>query len=306
MVSAAHEKLVADFVKRGVSTPEVFPVGDALVASRAAEAATPPPELPPGYTAEIGEVGGVAGRWVDGPGASSPGAASKACFVYLHGGGYSWMSSVSHQRVAAELVKTIGARGFVPDFRRSPDHPFPAPVEDSVAVYEGLLADGYDPGSILIAGDSAGGGLVISTLMAVRDKGLPLPAGGVSFSPWTDLTVSGGSATTADDPIVGAKALRSMAEVYLAGADPRNPLASPLYGDLKGLPPLHIQVGGRESLLDDARRFEVAAREAGVSVEYIEHPGVIHMWIVFGPDLPESQEAFRLAGAFAERTIGSA
>jgi acetyl esterase/lipase len=135
-------------------------------------------------------------------------------------------------------------------------------------------------------------------LVALRDQGIELPAAAVCFSPWTDLAVRGPSADSADDPVVSGDALRMMARAYLGGSDPTSALASPLYADLTGLPPLQIQVGSRESLLDDARRLAARGRQDGVDVTYIEHPGVIHMWIVFGPEIPESEAAFSLLGAF--------
>jgi acetyl esterase/lipase len=184
------------------------------------------------------------------------------------------------------------------DYRRAPEHPYPAPVEDLLEVYGALLDGGETSERVAFAGDSAGGGLVIAGLVAVRDTGLPLPAAGVSVSPWTDLAVTGASADTADDPIVSGPALRMMADLYLAGADPRSPTASPLYANLHGLPPLLVQVGTRESLLDDARRVVVRAQEHGVDVTLHEFEDVVHMWVVIGPDIPESQEAFAEAGAF--------
>ncbi len=142
---------------------------------------------------------------------------------------------------------------------------------------------------------------MLGALVELRDRGLPLPAAAVSVSPWTDLAVQGDSADTVDDPVVSGAALRSMASVYLAGADATSPTASPLYADLTGLPPLQIQVGTRESLLDDSRRFVDRARVAGIDVDYIEHPGVVHMWLVFDPELPESRRAYDLMGRFVTR-----
>jgi acetyl esterase/lipase len=165
-------------------------------------------------------------------------------------------------------------------------------------VYRAVLAGGESPGRIAFAGDSAGGGLVLAGLVALRDAGDALPAAGVSISPWTDLAVTGPSADTVDDPIVSGAGLRMMAKIYLDGADPQSPTASPLYADLAGLPPVLVQVGTREALLDDARRVVVRARDAGVDVTLHEFDGVVHMWVVMGPDLPESLEAFAEAGAF--------
>ena len=139
---------------------------------------------------------------------------------------------------------------------------------------------------------------MLAALVALRDQGLELPAAAVCFSPWTDLAVRGASADSADDPVVSGDALRMMAGAYLGGCDPASGLASPLYADLSGLPPLQIQVGSRESLLDDARRLAERAGKAGVDVTYVEHPDVIHMWIVFAPTIPESEAAFSLLASF--------
>jgi monoterpene epsilon-lactone hydrolase len=154
---------------------------------------------------------------------------------------------------------------------------------------------------IVIAGDSAGGGLALACMLAARRNGLPVPAAGILFSPWTDLAVEGSSAELADDPVVDGAGLRVMAGAYLNGADARDPLASPLYAsddELAALPPLLIQVGTRESLLDDSRRFVIRAKASGADVEYVEYPGVVHMWMVMAPELPESVEAFDAAAEF--------
>ena len=184
------------------------------------------------------------------------------------------------------------------DYRLAPEHPYPGPVEDLVAVYRALLGSGERGEEIAFAGDSAGGGLVLAALVALRDADIALPAAAVSISPWTDLAVTGTSADTADDPIVSGTALRMMSKLYLAGADPRSPTASPLYADVHGLPPLLVQVGTRESLLDDARRVVQRLRAAGVDVTLHEFEDVVHMWVVFGPDIPESRAAFAEAGSF--------
>ena len=223
--------------------------------------------------------------------------------VYFHGGGYLWMTPRTHLPVLVAISRVTGARCLGVDYRRAPEHPFPAAVEDAVTAYRWLLAQGDCPQTIAFVGDSAGGGLVLAALVALRDRGVELPAAAVCFSPWTDLAVRGASADSADDPVVSGDALRMMAGAYLGGCDPASGLASPLYADLTGLPPLQIQVGSRESLLDDARRLADRGRQAGVDVTFIEHPGVIHMWIVFGPEIPESEAAFSLLGAFLARHL---
>jgi monoterpene epsilon-lactone hydrolase len=261
-------------------------------AMRSAEAAAPLPTIV-GSTVTVVDAGGVGGVLV-----TPEGVDSNRTVLYLHGGGYLFLTTQSHVAVMAALAAESGAACLGIDYRRAPEDRFPAPVEDAVTAYRWLLDSGHRPDAIALAGDSAGGGLVLSLLIALRDQGLSLPAAAVCFSPWTDLSVTGPSADSAPDPVVGGTALRMMAAAYLDGVNSSDPLASPLYADLHGLPPLQIQVGGREALLDDARRFAERALEAGVAVTYLEHPGVIHMWIVFGPDVPESKEAFTKAGSF--------
>jgi len=290
--STAHEELVAQIIATGQRTPETAPTPEVMAAARASEQQTNPP-APDDLRVEDATVGGVPCIVVS-PSTGEP----RGTIVFVHGGGYIWMTARTHLPVAAGLVRASGCRCVSVDYRRAPEHPYPAPVDDLVAVYRSLLDDGVPADSITFAGDSAGGGLVVSGLVALRDAATALPAAAVSVSPWTDLTVTGASADTADDPIVSGAALRMMASTYLDGADPTSPTASPLYADLTGLPPLLVQVGTREALLDDARRLVERADRDGVDVTLHEFIDVVHMWVVFGPDLPESLEAYREAGAF--------
>jgi epsilon-lactone hydrolase len=290
--STAHEELVAQIIATGQRTPETAPTPEVMAAARASEGQADPP-TPDDMRVEDATVGGVPCIVVS-PSTGEP----RGTIVFVHGGGYLWMTARTHLPVAAGLVRASGCRCVSVDYRRAPEHPYPAPVDDLVAVYRSLLDDGVPADAIAFAGDSAGGGLVVAGLVALRDAATALPAAAVSVSPWTDLTVTGASADTADDPIVSGAALRMMASMYLDGADPTSPTASPLYADLTGLPPLLVQVGTREALLDDARRLVVRAGRAGVDVTLHEFTDVVHMWVVFGPDLPESLEAYREAGAF--------
>ena len=295
MPSEAHEAMVAQIVANGMRTPEQAPLPEEFEAARAAEGGAAPPEPTDVQIADI-EVGGVPclSVWpLEGD--------ADITIVYLHGGGYLWMTPRTHLGVVRGLVRASAARCLSVDYRRAPEHPYPAAVDDVVAVYSALLAGGTSPTTIAFAGDSAGGGLVLGALVALRDAGARLPAAAVCISPWTDLAVTAVSADTADDPIVSGRALRMMAGVYLAGADPTSPTASPLYADLRGLPPLLVEVGTRESLLDDARRVVERARAAGVDATILEFADVVHMWVVFGPELPESVEAFQAAAAFVAR-----
>jgi acetyl esterase/lipase len=289
MPSAAHEAFVASLPPGG-ATPDT---SEAMTALLAAEPNIPPPPAPAGFTVEKVSAGGVPSLLV-----AQAGAAAKRTVIYLHGGGYIYIPVERYVPVMAEVARAAGARCLGLDYRRAPVHPYPAPVEDTLAAYRWLLQDGVRPQDVALVGDSAGGGLVLAALLAIRDRGLPLPAAGASISPWTDLEVVGESADTADDPVCTGSALRFMARTYLAGQDARAPYASPLYGDLAGLPPLQIQVGTRESLLDDSRRFAARARSAGVTVDYLEHEDVAHMWVFYDQAMPEAQAAFTAIGDF--------
>src|SRR5215475_2092435 len=224
------------------------------------------------------DAGGVKSEWVCAPNAD-PGRA----ILYLHGGGYVIGSIATHRALAARLSRASKAKVLVIDYRLAPEHPHPAAVDDSVAAYRWMLTQGLKPARIAVAGDSAGGGLTVATLVAVRDAKLQLPAAGACLSPWVDLEGTGGSMKTkADvDPIVQKAGIEQMAAAYLGGKDPRTPLAAPLYADLAGLPPLLIQVGTAETLLDDASRLAERARKAGVAVTYEPWEGMIHVWHLF-------------------------
>lgn len=210
--------------------------------------------------------------------------------LWLHGGGYVIGSLASVRAMAAQLAKATGTRVVTLDYRLAPEHPFPAAVDDAVAAYRWLLSEGVEPTHIAIGGDSAGGGLALATLVSLRDQGVALPAAAVCLSPWTDLTLSGGSLrTNADsDPQVSQTGLTEMAGHYLAGHDARSPLASPLLADLSGLPPLLIHVGSVEGLLDDSLRLADNARKAGVDVTLECWDDMIHVWHAFAPGLPEA------------------
>jgi acetyl esterase/lipase len=237
----------------------------------------------------------------------APGASPQTVVLYLHGGGYAICSPRTHRRLAYDISAASGATCVVPDYRLAPEHPFPAAVEDAVAVYGQLIDDGISPSRIVVAGDSAGGGLTVATLLRLRDQGQPLPAAGVCLSPWTDMQATGESMTSkADvDPMVRRDGLEQMAAWYLNGADPRDPLASPIHADLSGLPPLLVQVGGDETLLDDASRLAERARAHGVEVAYEEWERMFHVWHLFAHMLSEGRDAISRIGDFvATRTAG--
>ena len=229
-----------------------------------------------------------------------PGARADAAVLYLHGGGYVIGSPRSHRHLVAAIARAAGTSALLPDYRLAPEHPFPAALEDAVAAYRWLLERGIAPEHIVVAGDSAGGGLAVATLLALRDRELPRPAAGVCISPWVDLTCSGGSYATraAADPIVKREGIDAMATAYLGGEDARTPLASPLFADLRGLPPLLIHVGDDEVLLDDSVKLAERARKAGVDATLEVWPKMVHVWHWFFPMLDEGHAAIDRIGEF--------
>lgn len=238
---------------------------------------------------------GVPAEW-----SATPGAARDRVVMYVHGGGYVIGSTASHRHLVSELGRAAGTRALSLDYRLAPEHPFPAAVDDAVSGYRFLLGQGIKPGNIAIAGDSAGGGLTVAALVAIRDAGLEQPACGFCISPWTDLEALGNSMTTnaAVDPMVQKPGLLGMSAAYLNGADPRSPLAAPLYADLRGIAPLLIQVGAAETLLDDATRLASVAGAADVEVTLQVWPEMIHVWHFFHPMLGAGRRALASAGEF--------
>ena len=232
-------------------------------------------------------------------------ARTDAVVLYLHGGGYAIGSPRSHRHLAAAIARAAGTRGLLLDYRLAPEHPFPAALEDAVAAYEWLLARGIAPGRVVLGGDSAGGGLTVATLLALRDRGLPRPAGGVCISPWVDLTCSGASYATraAADPIVTRDGVEAMAQAYVGSGDRKAALVSPLYADLRNLPPLLIHVGSDEVLLDDAIGLGARARAAGVDATVEEWPEMVHVWHWFFPILDEADKAIAGVGDFVRGRI---
>jgi acetyl esterase/lipase/acyl-coenzyme A synthetase/AMP-(fatty) acid ligase/acyl carrier protein len=219
--------------------------------------------------------------------------------AFFHGGGYSLGSTRSHRHLAVAIGRAAGAAVLSVDYRLAPEHAFPAAIDDTTAAVRWLF--GRTDAPILLAGDSAGGGLVVATMIALRDLELPLPRAGICLSPWVDLTCTADAyeRLAERDPLLTPGELRRMASAYLQGADPRHPLASPALADLSGLPPLLIQVGSDELLLDDARRLARVGRAAGVEVVLEEWPDMIHAWPWYFPVLDEGRRAIARAGAFA-------
>jgi epsilon-lactone hydrolase len=239
--------------------------------------------------------GGVPAEWI-----AAPGAVQDRVILYLHGGGYVIGSINTHRAMIARIARASNARALALDYRLAPEHPFPAAVDDATAAYKWLLAEGYRPAKIVIAGDSAGGGLTLAALVALRDSGLPLPAGAVPISPWTDLEGTGESVRTraAKDPMVGQANLAESAKQYYGAHNPKDPLVSPLHANFRGLPPMLIHVGDAEILLDDSTRVAERAKAAGVDVELEVWDDMIHVWHVFAKLLPEGQQAIDKIGKF--------
>jgi epsilon-lactone hydrolase len=253
-------------------------------------------KVPADVRCEPIEAGGVKAEWI-----TPPGADANRVIVYLHGGGYVFGSINTHRAMVARIARAAKARGLALDYRLAPEHRFPAALEDATAAYRWLLAQGYKPNKIVITGDSAGGGLALATLVALRDRNMPLPAAAACISPWTDMEGTGGSMTTrakADPLITDKQALLDMARHYVGGGNPRHPLASPIYADMRGLPPLLIHVGDAEVLLDDSVRAAERAKAAGVSVTLEVWPEMIHVWHSFASILPEGQQAIDKIGEF--------
>jgi epsilon-lactone hydrolase len=259
----------------------------------------------PDLKIEAANAGGVPGLWID-----APGVPQDRVMLYIHGGGYISGSANGYRSLIGELGRATKARALAIDYRLAPEHPFPAAVDDAVVAYRSLLDRGASARSIVFAGDSAGGGLVVTTMMAVRDSGLPLPAAGVSISPWLDLECSGASmkSKAASDLALNRDALLHAGRSYrsaTAGGGRGGQLA-PLNANLSGLAPLLIQVGSAEILLDDATRLAERVGAADVSTRLEIWPNMPHVWHLFGFMLSEGRDAIRSAGAFLETHIDGA
>lgn len=227
-------------------------------------------------------------------------ASDGRAILYLHGGGYAIGSLSSHRSLVEQIAVAAGCPALMIDYRLAPESRFPAAVEDAIAAYEWLLSQGVEAQNIIIAGDSAGGGLSVAAMLSLRDSGRPLPAAAVLLSPWVDIELSGGSVKgkAAEDPMLEAKGLSKWGRLYAGDSDPRDPLMSPIHARLDGLPPMMIQVGSCEILLDDSRRLALRAAEAGVTVELDIWDGMFHVWQAFSPFVPESKAAIQKIGAF--------
>ena len=225
--------------------------------------------------------------------------------LYFHGGGYVMGSARAHRAIVAKFVKGSGINALTFDYRLAPEHPFPAALNDSVKIYSWLLSRKISPRNIVFVGDSAGGGLCLATLLSVRDRNMPLPAAAAALSPWTDLNCTGISYNR-KDPLAPEGSWQVFGKYYAGDNDRSLPLISPLYGDLKGLPPLFISVGENEKMLDDSTRFAEKARNSGVEVALHVGEGMVHCYPALSPLFPEAKHAMKNICNFINANIGKA
>ncbi len=246
------------------------------------------------------DAGGVSAEWV-----TPPNVKADRVLMYVHGGGYIMCSARFHRGLVARLARAAGVKALNVDYRLAPEHPYPAAVNDATAAYRWLISQGVKPDHIVMAGDSAGGGLTLATLVNLRNSGIPLPSAAICISPWVDLAMTGHTMSTKSkaDPYVQKEQCQFMARNYLRDTDPRTPLASPLYADLRGLPPLLIHVGSAETLLSDATRIAERAGAADVNVTLEIWKDMVHGWHIFAPILPEGQKAIDRVGEFIKGHI---
>lgn len=257
--------------------------------------------MPADVVVEPVDANGVEAEWT-----ATPAADPERVIMFLHGGGYVSGSIKSHRHMVAQAGREAGTRTLALGYRLAPEHPFPAALEDALTGYGFLLSQGFLPQNIVIAGESAGGGLAIATLVSLREEGTALPACAWCSSPWTDLEMSGATMQTkaAVDPLIQGPYLHELAAAYLQGRDPRMPMVSPIHADLRGLPPLLIQVGSDETLLDDAIRLAGVAAAADVRTTLQVWPHMIHAWHLFYAQLADGRRSLAEMGAFVRATLG--
>ena len=249
--------------------------------------------MPSGVTMERVELEGLGAYWL-----TPAEVRGSTVILFLHGGGYVLNSAHSHRKLAAHLAISAGSRVLSLDYRLAPEHPHPAAINDALTAYRWLIGKGHDSSSIGLSGDSAGGGLVVALMLAAKRDGLPQPGGAAIFSPWVDLEGIGESmdSKVATDLMVDRGALTGMAHLFLAGQSAHDPYAAPLYGDLTGLGPIYVQVGGDETLLDDSTRLVGKAAHAGVSVRLDVFPEMQHVFQTGVGMLPEADDAVKRVG----------
>ena len=257
--------------------------------------------LPKGSRFSPADAGGVKSEWME-----MPLIDKNRVFLLLHGGGYNAGSPRTHRKMAALLSRASHARVLTPDYRLAPEHVFPAAVKDALKAYGWLLENGFTEQQIIVGGDSAGGGLTLSLLLALREAGAQMPRCAVVLSPWTDLSVSSPTyeRNRKHDPIIDREGLGEAGVWYGGPRGTRDPMASPLFADLSGLPPLLVHVGGDETMLDDSRLFAERAKAAGVDVTYRLYEGMWHVHHSGAPEVPESVAAYNDIAAFIRAQFG--
>ena len=257
--------------------------------------------LPDGTHFAAVNANGVPAEWIE-----AAGGATDRWFLFLHGGGYYRGSIAATRATAARIAAATNTRVLSIDYRLAPEHPYPGAIDDAHTAYHWLLTSGARPARTFVGGISAGGGLTLALLLRLRDAGEPLPAGAVPMSPWTDLTQSGQSFATnaGNDPVISKAYLDRMSALYLGGVDAQTPYASPLHADLTGLPPLLVQVGSDEVLLDDSGEFVRKATSSGVDVNYEVWPQMFHGWHGSAHILDDAQRAIEHIGTFCSTQLG--
>lgn len=255
---------------------------------------------PPDVSVSAIDMGGVPGALVT-PAEPREGRA----MLYIHGGGYFSGGSAGYCGIAGHFAKLLGARVYVPDYRLAPEHLFPAPLDDVTKAYAWLAVDPERAGRIVLAGDSAGGAMVVSAMVRARNAGLPLPAGGVAISPWANLEMTGASYTTRDgvDPLCSREILALMARAILGTTRPNDPDVSPVFADVRGLAPILVQIGESEVMLSDAIRLATHLADSRVRTSLEIWPDMFHVWPMFTDILPEAREALESAASFLDRLL---
>jgi acetyl esterase/lipase len=256
--------------------------------------------MPPHVDVKQTTVGNIAAEWL-----RPVGTTDNRAVLYLHGGAYTMGSCTTHRALASRIAIASQTPALLPEFRLAPEYPFPAALEDGVAIYRWLIEQGISPQKMVVAGDSSGGGLAIALTVLLRDKDVPLPAAITCLSPWADLELTGESLTTRAqvDPMCSLEESQYHAVHYIGKHDAQAPLVSPIYADLHGLPPILIQVGDREILLSDAIRLTERARKDGVDAELEVWDGMWHVWHLFARYVPEGQRAIDKIGAFIRKYL---
>lgn len=256
--------------------------------------------LPRDVETEKVRVGAISAEWL-----IPKEADHNKVLLFFHGGGYAVGSMQTHRSMVAEIAKQTGYCALLPDYRLAPENPFPAAVHDAVRCYQWLLDTGHDPADIIIGGDSAGGGLALACMLDARDKGLPMPGGSVLIAPWVDLTISQPSIFENIDksPMLYLREMNAWAKNYAGDFPVTDPLISPLYADLEGLPPMLIQVSDSEVLFDEDTMLAQKAQKSGIDVDFRVWKGLIHVWHIYWRYLPQAKEAIReIAGFIAEQS----